>query len=226
MASVTDLSPFSASRDAFVSVRDGVSFRRHAGCCLEHAVEMVGAEAGMRRELIERRRRLGRLDQPAGLRRSWPCARCHRRARSACSVCRRGTRRLRPRRTLHRSSRSRATAGAPCTMGGSRCRWSLTAVTNVPSARLVAGDDGRPAAVVGRRPCCVLCGRCGAWGLFWRVPCPKHRGARAGPTLRSLRSNSQSSDVNALKASARPSRRRSSGWKDPSPSRRRSSSCR
>ena len=61
--------------DAFVSVRDSVRLRRHAGRGLEHAVEVVGAETSMRGELIEGRNGLSRLDQPAGRGDLSPCAR-------------------------------------------------------------------------------------------------------------------------------------------------------
>jgi hypothetical protein len=53
--------------DPLATMGRGIGSRREAGDCLEHAVEVERAEAGTRRQLLERRGTRGGLDQPAGL---------------------------------------------------------------------------------------------------------------------------------------------------------------
>ena len=49
-------------------MRDGVGFRRHADDRLEDAVEVIGTETDLSRQLIELGRLCRRLDEPAGFR--------------------------------------------------------------------------------------------------------------------------------------------------------------
>ena len=115
----------------------GISGRSHAGGALEQAMEMVGRIADAGRQLFQRRRFLGRGEQGERLlQRDLLAIHVVRLAAQAGAVAGGAGRRRRPGRTRH----SRASAAAPGSSAGNRCRWSSR---RRPAARPRSGRAAR-----------------------------------------------------------------------------------